>query len=244
MILLNQLQTGKNNNMEKLIAYKLMKNKLCVFFENEGYNFSIDIDGIEMSMVKDFGKIMSGFQIVKSVSQKEENYLTVGIRVNDFVFNIRHDIVEDICYKFNNNFDENTLPHNGITIGSSYGKVTGKKYFSIGEAYTEEEVENICNLIKSIYTNNLKSCIERYSNLKLLERDFNMDTENELPFSPIYWRGRRSMRGLILAKLCNNPRYEELKIIYRQKCIEQEDADVLEAYDKLAYYLDHEFEKT
>jgi len=24
----------------------------------------------------------------------------------------------------------------------------------------------------------------------------------------------------------------------------QEDADVLEAYDKLAYYLDHEFEKT
>jgi len=212
----------------------ILRDNLSKFLITEGFKYSSGLGGAGFKKNTNYGFVELVYGVI--------NYEPI-FKISTLGYLMRYTFVEELCEKFNQNFDGNSNPKNVCTIGGGYGGIINDKYYDFAEMSTPQEVNIVAHVIKEAYFNELKPFLEKHSDINYLENEINKNTERDLPYI-LYWRGRRSMRGLILAKLCNNPRYEELKIIYRQKCIEQEDADVLEAYDKLAYYLDHEFEKT
>jgi len=219
--------------MNNKIVLDIIKANLSDLIK-EGYKYSFERDGASYKKETNFGYVDFGYRVV--------NYKPNFI-ISDFGYSLRLSGIEVICLKFNSKIEGLSYLDEEATIFGGYGGLVNIKYHDFGEMKNIEDVENVSQEIKNIYYKTFYPFLEKHSDINYLENEINKNTERDLPYI-LYWRGRRSMRGLILAKLCNNPRYEELKIIYRQKCIEQEDADVLEAYDKLAYYLDHEFEKT
>jgi hypothetical protein len=214
-------------------VYDTLKQGVLETLTQEGYKYKADKYGAEFKKKTSFGFIELGYGVI--------NYDPV-YKIPGFGYLIRYDKVEEVCTLFNQEVDGNSNPRNICTVGGGYGGIVNIKHHDFGEMYTIEDVEKVAQEIKGIYQDILKPFLEQHSDMYFLENEINKDTERDLPYI-MYWRGRRSMRGLILAKLCHNPRYEELKSIYHQKCIEQDDSEVLEAYDNLVNYLDNEYQE-
>jgi hypothetical protein len=210
-----------------------LKTTLSSDFSKDGYRYFSGKGGAGFKKQTSFGFV----ELLYGITNYAPKYIVDGI-----AFAIRFDSVENIVVLFNQRVDEIADVKKQATIFGGYGGLINLKSHRFGDMLTIEDVQKVASEIKGIYFDVLKVFIEKHSDINLLDQEINSDTERNLPFL-IYWRGRRAMRGIVLAKLCNNPRYEELKSIYREKCLQQDDQNVLEAYDKLVLYLDKELSK-
>ncbi len=211
-------------------VHHCLQSNLSSSFSNEGYTYNSNKEGFKKNT--SFGFV----ELVYGITNYDPKFIVEGIG-----FLIRLNVVEEICVNFNQIVDEIRDKKKQATIFGGYGGLVKIKNHDFGGMYNLDDVKKVSEEMKSIYFDILKPFIEQHSDIHFLENEINKDTDRDLPYI-LYWRGRRAMRGIILAKLCLNPRYEELKSIYHQKCVDQDDSEVLEAYNKLVYYLDNEFQ--
>jgi|GEM_PF-3937963 len=219
--------------MTSIEVKNILKENLSTFLLAEGFKYSSEMGGGGFKKKTPYGFL----ELVYGINDYNTEFIIPGIG-----YLIRFDVIENICVKFNQIIDEISDVKKQATVMGGYGGLINVKHHDFGEMRTVEDVKKVSQVIQTAYLNTLKPFMEQRSDIHFLEQEINQDTERDLPYI-LYWRGRRSMRGIILAKLCQNPRYEELKEIYRQKCIEQQDPEVLDAYDKLTDYLDNEYQQ-
>ena len=102
-----------------------------------------------------------------------------------------------------------------------------------------EDIEAAIETLEGYYKNIAKPYFERYNSLEEID-----DIMNNPPFehSPAHVGGMlddRCMKGLIVARLVNNPKYHDLVAIYDEKIKGTMSAESIENYYKVREYLNY-----
>lgn len=100
-----------------------------------------------------------------------------------------------------------------------------------------EDIEAAIETLEGYYKNIAKPYFDRYQSLESID-----DIMNNPPFdhSPAHVGGNfdnRCMKGLIVARLVNNPKYDELMAIYDEEIKGTMNAESIENYYKVRDYL-------
>jgi hypothetical protein len=106
----------------------------------------------------------------------------------------------------------------------------------------DEDIYPAIDMLKNYYHNIAKPYFEKFKTIEAFD-----DFINSPPFeySPAYvgsYTNERCMKGLIVAKLVNNPNYEKLVTIYDElikKTVSDVQPDSITNYNKVKYYLTH-----
>lgn len=128
----------------------------------------------------------------------------------------------------------------GNTIGQIKLSPDGRKYVAGGLQFIllfEEDVTAAVETLFEYYSTIAKPYFKKYSSLKAIDDIMNNDPFDYLP--PYYGAGLdgRCMKGLIVAKLVNNPEYDKLVTIYNDLIFETESEESIDNYVKVRDYL-------
>lgn len=130
----------------------------------------------------------------------------------------------------------------GNTIQRIYKSPDGRQVVNGNMDIVMSDNEDILAAVESLegyYENIAKPYYERYKSLEAID-----DIINKPPFEhcPAHVGGRfdnRCMKGLIVARLVNNPKYEHLVTLYDEAIKMTMDSESIESYYKVKNYLSY-----
>jgi hypothetical protein len=106
----------------------------------------------------------------------------------------------------------------------------------------EEDIDAATETLYQYYTDIAKPFFARYNRLEAIDDIINNEPYNHIPAHVSGNCDSRCMKGLIVAKLVNNPRYNELVAIYNEEMKEtfrDFRQEAIEDYTKVREYLEH-----
>ncbi len=131
-----------------------------------------------------------------------------------------------------------------MTMGNNIGQIKlspdGRKYIAGGLQFIllfEEDIAAAIETLFNYYTTIAKPYFKKYNTLEAIDDIINNEPFEYLP--PHYGAGlwNRCMKGLIVAKLINNPNYDKLVTIYNDLIFETENEESINNYRKVRDYL-------
>ncbi|MBX2843041.1 MAG: hypothetical protein KTR26_14835 [Flammeovirgaceae bacterium] len=199
----------------------LLYQKLYDFFLQHGFEM--------MAGKKQFRKTYAdGFQnVIFSISQYEEEFFI------DMNIGIRFSLVEDIAQQFLDNHKEYHQDSNTLII--SIGKFTRNKYFRY-KIMDLEDLNFTVEEIQFFLHNEGFSFLNKTSNLKTLDLLLNKYPKKSCKY--LYNQSHRCFKGIIVAKLRNNPKFLELVKIYKsQLTVSGAPKPIFGKFERLAGFL-------
>ena len=209
--------------MDIISAQTFFVKQLIPFFKEWGFEY---IDAYSQFRKTD----KMGFQnVILSISQYETEIwieVTLGVRKNE---------VEHISQQFLSNL---TDFHNQTTaISVSVGKLNQNPYFRY-KAENEEDLEVCAEELIKFMTDEGMIFLEEKNSMQDLDAVF-----NKIPKRPILYihnQHHRFFKGIVLAKITNNPRYEELvELYYRSLAIQKANETIQANFKRLVNFLVH-----
>ncbi len=209
--------------MDIISAQTFFVKQLIPFFREWGFEY---ID--KYSQFRKTDKM--GFQnVILSISQYEEEIwieITLGIRKNE---------VEHIAQQFLSHLTD--FQNQTTTISVSVGKLNQNPYFRY-KAENEEDLEVCAEELMDFMTERGMTFLEDKNFLKELDLTF-----NQVPKQPIlyvYNQFHRPFKGIILAKITNNPKYDELVELYYHSLVIQKANETIQInFKRLVAFLVH-----
>jgi len=151
--------------------------------------------------------------------------------------------VEAIYKKILDKSDDNTTMGNNIgriysssdgrqVVASSYGNLTIR-------IRQNEDIEAAVESLTWYYRDIAKPYFQRYKKLEAIDDIFNSPPFENLPAHAQINLDKKCMKGLIIAKLIDNPRYNELVAIYDKQINELKNEESLVNYVRVKDYLNN-----
>ncbi len=197
--------------------------QLTPFFAKHGYSFISDRKQYRR-------RVDTGFQnVLLSTTFYEDE---VMLEVN---FGCRNEQVEQIAQQFLNNAIEYRADANTVIL--SIGKFSGFHYFRY-KIHSSDELTLVCEQIESFFSQAGFDFLKSACSLASLDRLL-----NEQPNQPclyVYNQTHRCYKGLIAARLNNNPRFDGLVDSYRH-LLDRQTKNPYEQqhFERLVAYLRH-----
>lgn len=171
-----------------------------------------------------------GFKnIILSISQYEDEIWI------EATLGIRKDEVERISQPFLSNLSD--FRNQTTTISISLGKLNQNPYFRY-KAENEEDLEVCAEELTKFMTEEGMIFLESKNSLQELDLIF-----NKLPKRPILYvhnQDHRFFKGIVLAKITNNPKYDELVELYYRTLIHQKaNESIQDNFKRLTAFLVH-----
>lgn len=209
--------------MDIISAQTFFVKQLIPFFKEWGFEY---IDMYSQFRKKD----KMGFQnVILSISQYETE---IWIEVT---LGVRKDEVERITQPFLSNLTD--FQNQTTTISVSVGKLNQNPYFRY-KAENEEDLEVCAEELIKFMTEEGMIFLEEKSSMQELDSAF-----NKIPKQPILYihnQHHRFFKGIVLAKITNNPRYEELVELYYHSLVIQKANETIQAnFKRLVNFLVH-----
>lgn len=195
------------------------------FFEAEGFRLHMNKKQFRKSTPAGF------VNIIFSVSEYEKDK-DAWVEVH---IGCRNDQIEQIAQQFLNvNLVEFRADVNTLII--STGKYNDVKYFRY-KIQNDEDLADTCEAIKEFMIYSGFSFLNSVTKLSDIDRVL-----NSVPHKPsnyLYNQTHRCFKGLIAAKLNNNPRYQRLEDTYRDYLTKFANETELHNFDRLTAYLQY-----
>lgn len=209
--------------MDIISAQTFFVKQLILFFREWGFEY---ID--EYSQFRKMDKM--GFKnVILSLSQYETE---IWIEVT---LGIRKDEVERISQPFLTNLSD--FYNQTTTISISLGKLNQNPYFRY-KAENEEDLELCAEQLIDFMTEEGMFFLEEKNSLQELDLIFNKTAK--LPILYIHNQFHRPFKGIILAKITNNPKYESLVETYLSSLITQKANESIQTnFKRLVAFLVH-----
>jgi NAD+--asparagine ADP-ribosyltransferase len=209
--------------MDIISAQTFFVKQLIPFFKEWGFEY-IDV----YSQFRKTDKM--GFKnVILSISQYETE---IWIEVT---FGIRKDEVERITQPFLSNLSD--FQNQTTTISVSLGKLNQNPYFRY-KAENEEDLEVCAEQLIDFMTEEGMTFLEEKNSLQELDLMFNKVPKH--PILYVYNQHHRFFKGIVLAKITNNPKYEELSEIYFRSLIVQKANETIQSnFKRLVAFLVH-----
>ncbi|WP_338790919.1 hypothetical protein V9L05_22555 (plasmid) [Bernardetia sp. Wsw4-3y2] len=209
--------------MDIISAQTFFVKQLIPFFREWGFEY-IDV----YSQFRKTDKI--GFQnVILSISQYETE---IWIEVT---LGIRKDEVERITQPFLSNPTD--FQNQTTTISVSVGKLNQNPYFRY-KAENEEDLEVCAEELIKFMSEEGMIFLEEKNSMQELDLAFNRIPKR--PILYIYNQHHRFFKGIVLAKITNNPRYEELVELYYRSLVIQKANETIQAnFKRLVNFLVH-----
>jgi hypothetical protein len=209
--------------MDIISAQTFFVKQLIPFFKEWGFEY-IDV----YSQFRKTDKM--GFKnVILSISHYETE---IWIEVT---LGIRKDEVERITQPFLSNFTD--FQNQTTTISVSLGKLNQNPYFRY-KAENEEDLEVCAEQLMDFMTEEGMTFLEEKNSLQELDLTF-----NKVPKHPILYvhnQHHRFFKGIVLAKITNNPKYDELSEIYFRSLITQKANETIQVnFKRLVAFLVH-----
>ncbi|WP_375560338.1 hypothetical protein ACE193_21960 [Bernardetia sp. OM2101] len=169
-----------------------------------------------------------GFKnVILSISQYDDE---IWIEVT---LGVRKDEVERITQPFLSNLSD--FQNQTTTISVSVGKLNQNPYFRY-KAENEEDLEVCAEELIKFMTDEGMTFLEMKSSYQELDLTFNRIPKR--PILYIYNQHHRFFKGIVLAKITNNPRYEELvELYYRSLVIQKTNETIQSNFKRLVDFL-------
>ena len=215
-----KILTLKAKQIKELIAFGLTD-----LFEKDGFVYKKTINQFEKKE-DDYTSIFNILQTAWS------NHISISIRLN-----ISQKQIENIYEKIVGKSHKLSI---GNTIDRIYASPDGRKVVN-GDLtiniYFDDDVEASVESLENYYNTIAKPYFEKYQTLNAID-----DIMNHPPFehNPAHVGGsfdKRCMKGLIVARLVNNPEYEALVNTYDEAIKRTMDKESIENYHKVREYL-------
>lgn len=208
-----------------------ISSELNLKFVTEGYTYK--------KSTNEFKRSIGNYTYFFSIDQLAwSDHFSINVRINISERRIE-DILEKILGRQRHRL---TLGGDIATIKfSPDGRKVVNQSLSIIILFEEDIVAAVETLYR-YYTDIVKPFFERYDNLEAIDDIINNEPYNHIP---AHFGGNcddRCMKGLIVAKLVNNPRYNELVTIYNEEMKEtfrDFRQEAIENYNKVRDYLKH-----
>ncbi|MDX2301299.1 MAG: hypothetical protein NW226_00810 [Microscillaceae bacterium] len=174
-------------------------------------------------------KNASGFQcIIPSVSVYQQvAYIEIHL-------GLRHQAVEELLVQFSNHPLE--YQSDTCTVLVSIGKLLNRKYFRY-KAHTEADIRRIGEDIQKFMDEQGLHFLQEASKIMVL--DSLLNAEPEISNIYCYNHFHRCLRGIILAKMTQNPDFERLGRIYKQNLLRHHvPLEQSRNFDKLLNFLE------
>lgn len=209
--------------MDIISAQTFFVKQLIPFFKEWGFEY---IDTYSQFRKTD----KMGFKnVILSISQYEDE---IWIEVT---LGIRKDEVERISQPFLSNLSD--FRNQTTTISISLGKLNQNPYFRY-KAENEEDLEVCAEELTKFMTEEGMIFLESKNSLQELDLIF-----NKLPKRPILYvhnQDYRFFKGIVLAKITNNPKYDELVELYYRTLIHQKaNESIQDNFKRLTAFLVH-----
>ncbi len=209
--------------MDIISAQTFFVKQLLPFFKEWGFEY---IDAYSQFRKTD----KMGFQnVILSISQYETE---IWIEVT---LGVRKDEVEHISQQFLSNLSD--FHKHTTTISVSLGKLNQNPYFRY-KAENEEDLEVCAEQLMEFMTDEGMIFLEEKNSMQELDSAF-----NKIPKKPILYihnQHHRFFKGIVLAKITNNPRYDELvELYYRSLVIQKANQDIQSNFKRLVAFLVH-----
>lgn len=196
---------------------------LTPFFEERDY--------ILLAEKKQYRRITpSGFQnvILSPAFYGDETVLEVN-------FGCRNQQVEQIAQQFLNNLIDFRPDANTVII--SIGKFSGFQYFRY-KIHSSAELADVCSQIEQFFNSQGFDFLSSACTLPTLDRLLNEHPNQACPY--VYNQTHRCYKGLIVARLNHNPRFDGLVDAYRHLLIRQTQNPYEQLhFERLIAYLQH-----
>lgn len=195
------------------------------FFEAEGFRLLMDKKQFRKSTPAGF------VNIIFSVSEYEKDKDTwVEVHIG-----CRNDQIEQIAQQFLNiNLVDFRADVNTLII--STGKYNDVKYFRY-KIQNDDDLTDTCEAIKEFMVYSGFSFLNSSTKLSDIDRIF-----NSLPHKPskyVYNQIHRCYKGLIAAKLADNPQYTHTEAVYRNYLTKFASKAELSNFERLVTYLQY-----
>ena len=209
--------------MDSISAQTFFVKQLIPFFKEWGFQY---IDAYSQFRKTD----KMGFKnVILSISKYEEE---IWIEVT---LGIRKDEVERITQPFLSNSID--FQNQATTISVSLGKLNQNPYFRY-KAENEEDLEVCAEELIKFMTEEGMIFLEDKNSLQELDLTF-----NKVPKRPILYvhnQFHRFFKGIVLAKITHNPKYDELVELYYRSLIFQKANETIQAnFKRLVAFLVH-----
>ncbi len=207
--------------MDIISAQTFFVKQLLPFFKKWGFEY-IDV----YSQFRKIDKM--GFKnVILSISQYEDE---IWIEVT---LGIRKDEVERLTQPFLSSLSD--FQNHTTTISVSLGKLNQNPYFRY-KAENEEDLEVCAEELMKFMTEEGMTFLEEKNSLQELDLIF-----NKLPKVPILYvhnQFHRFFKGIVLAKITNNPKYDELVELYYRTLIHQKANETIQSnFKRLTVFL-------
>ena len=207
--------------MDIISAQTFFVKQLLPFFKEWGFEY-IDV----YSQFRKIDKM--GFKnVILSISQYEDE---IWIEVT---LGIRKDEVERLTQPFLSSLSD--FQNHTTTISVSLGKLNQNPYFRY-KAENEEDLEVCAEELMKFMTEEGMTFLEEKNSLQELDLIF-----NKLPKVPILYvhnQFHRFFKGIVLAKITNNPKYDELVELYYRTLIHQKANETIQSnFKRLTAFL-------
>ncbi len=146
---------------------------------------------------------------------------------------IRIDMVEDLVYQFTDGLREYG-PYSTTLIVPAR-KISSESQYSYQLA-TEEEIPDVLHKIMHFLNERGFPFLKEYGSVEVLNKLYNQHPEQKMSY--VTNEFHRALRGIVLAKLDQQPRWKELVDQYRTKLQKQGLPEVqMQGYERLVQYL-------
>ncbi|WP_291726200.1 hypothetical protein [Bernardetia sp.] len=209
--------------MDIVTAQTFFVKELIPFFREWGFEY---IDAYSQFRKTD----KMGFQsVILSISKYEDEIwieVTLAIRKNE---------VEQIAQKFLSNLSD--FQHHTTTIAISLGKLNQNPYFRY-KAENEEDLEVCAEELIKFMSEEGMNFLEEKNYLKELNLLFNKTPKH--PILYVHNQFHRYFKGIVLAKITNYDKYDELVELYFRSLIYQKANETIQAnFKRLTHFLVH-----
>ncbi len=214
-----------NEELTKRQVEDLFIKTIRVGFEKRGYKYFKSKHSFESPHIDGYKFIGIGFYNYFPIYELS---LIFGVRIN-IVENIYHTAFPE---KISDGEKKNT-----ITFTTSYGRLHNIPNYSYERIRSKEDIETIALKVTDFFNKEGFKYLDDYSDIKKMNEAMNSNPSmRSIHISDMY--GQLNYKAVIVAKLANNPRYNELVEFYRQEFYPLRDAEQLrEKYDQLVDHL-------
>ena len=209
--------------MNIIAAQTFFVKQLISFFREWGFEY---IDAYSQFRKTD----KMGFQSVILSISKYENEIWIEVTLA-----IRKNEVEHIAQQFLSNLID--FQSHTTTISISLGKLNQNPYFRY-KAENEEDLEVCAEELIKFMSEEGMDFLEATNSLKELDVLFNKTPKH--PILYVHNQFHRYFKGIVLAKITNNPKYDELVELYFRSLIHKKADETIQSnFKRLTHFLVH-----
>ncbi len=213
--------------LNKLNIEDILIQKINLELENEGFQMR---ENHKLHYRKNFEGGFQSFLFTISSSPKTQVGKYFWIELS---FGVRINIVEQIANQYTHILKDYYADTH--TILTSYGRMVDQQYFRF-KVHTQEELETACYQMRHFLKNTGLPFLQKNSDLQSIDKLINDYPEKPSKF--IYNQSYRCIKGVIIAKLNQNPHFNTLTKAY-EFILEQQSQgkDMMPRYLKLLEHL-------